>query len=242
MNPNWFGNAKRNLTKGSVAVAVLALVFSADAYLPDTVPPIFVGQASAANANSNGNGKSSNNNGNGGRSAGAPSDSGNASSPGGPASGRGQGGGLLRLLTTGSARPSSAATSPGGVATGAPMQLLPPHVTGAVTDAAIVWPPDPKPIAPVQLLPPHVTGAVTDAAPVGPPDRQPAGPYLQAGADSQAALTANDDVGPTYEDNLAAAATMIEADSSFNATVDAFKALSVIIEAFEEAENQSSDE
>jgi len=242
MKPNCLGNGKRNLTKGSVAAAVLALAFSADAYLPDSVPPIFVGQASAANPNSNGNGNSGNNNGNGGRSADAPSGRGNASARGGPASSRGIGRGLLRLLTTGSARPSSTGTTPAGIATGAPLQLLPPHLTGAVTDTVIVGPPDPKPDAPAQLLLSQATGAATDAAPVGPPDRQPAGQYLPASADSQAAVTANDDVGPTYEDNLAAAATMIEADSSFNATIDAFKALSVIIEAFEEAENQPSDE
>ena len=115
-----------NSVKSSVAVADLAIAFSADAFLPDTMPPIFVGQAFGANANSEGKGRSGEND-DRGRSADAGSRSGDASSSGGPASSQGKGGGLLRLLT-GSARPLSPdSAAPVGVATGAPLQLLPPQ-------------------------------------------------------------------------------------------------------------------
>lgn len=143
------GIKMRNSMKGGVAVAVLAIAFSADAFLPDTVPPIVAGQAFAASVNSNGNG-SSGDNGNGGRSADARSDSGNASSSGGPASSQGKGRGLLRLLAIGGGKPSSAdSTAPTGVATGAPLQLLPSQPDGAATETAFSGPPDPKPVSPV---------------------------------------------------------------------------------------------
>jgi hypothetical protein len=227
MDPNCLVNKKRNLMRGSVAVAVLAIAFSADAYLPDTVPPIFAGQAFAANINSDGNGRSggdngrSGDNGNGGRSADAQSRSRNESARGRPASIRGIGRGLLRLLTTGSAWPSSAGNTPAGVATGPPMQLLPSQANGAATGAALVRLPAPRPVE----------------------------WNLEVGADVQAAVTANDaatsandNVIPTYQDNLNAAVAVIEADSSFDATVDAYKALAAIIAAFEEADKRADEE
>jgi hypothetical protein len=122
------GNKMRGSMKGSVAVAVLAIAFSADAFLQDTMAPVFAGQAFAASANGSGNGKAGEN-GNGGRSADAGS--GGASSGGGSSSGQGNGGGLLRLLATGSAKPSSTGgTAPAAVATGAPVQLLSSHANG----------------------------------------------------------------------------------------------------------------
>lgn len=144
------GNKVLRSMRSSVAVAVLAIAFSGGAFLQDAMPPIFTSQAFAANANSKGNGKSDSNNGNGGRSADAGSGSANESSSGGPASSQGNGGGLLRLLATGSARPSSTdSTAPAGVAAGAPLQLLPSRANGAAPAIALVGPPDPKPVAPV---------------------------------------------------------------------------------------------
>ena len=218
----------RNSIKGSVAVAVLTIAFSADAFLPDTIPLIFAGQAFAANANSNG--KSNNGNGNGGRSADARSGSSNASSSGGPASSQGNGGGLLRLLATGSARPSSTdSTAPAGTAVGAPLQLLPSQATGAAPATALVGPPDPKPVAPVTAYVME-TAAATGQKPGEIHRLLGAGHsyfnsneqaklnasansrikrverYLQANAAAQAALTANGGIspsGPEYADVLA---------------------------------------
>ena len=132
--------------------------------------------------------------------------------------------------------------TPAGVATGAPVQLLPPEANGAATDTALVGLPVPKPVSPVQLLLSQANGAATDTVPVGPPDPESLEHYLEASADAQAAVTANDNVIPTHEDNLSAAVAVIEAGSSFDATVDAYKALAAIIAAFEEAESRPDDE
>jgi hypothetical protein len=196
---------------------MLAIAFSAGVYLPGTAPPIFTGQAFAANANSDGNGRSgddngrsggnngnSGNNGKGGQSSNAPS---HASKDLGLLH-------LLHLLVTGGAKPSSAGTTPAGVATGEPLQLLPPQADGAATGTAVVGLPVPRPVE----------------------------GNLEPGADSQPAPTANDEANPTYEDDLNAAVAVIEADSSFNATVDAYKALAAIIAAFEEAENRAAQD
>ncbi|HSG94496.1 MAG TPA: hypothetical protein VLA28_03185, partial [Afifellaceae bacterium] len=76
----------------------------------------------------------------------------------------------------------------------------------------------------------------------GPPGPQSLEYYLEAGAGFNAAETADQEIVSTYEANLIAAVAAIEANSSFDATVDAYKAIAAIIAAFQEAENQSEDE
>ena len=261
----------RNSVKGSVAVAVLAIAFSADALLPDTMPPVFAGQAFAANANSDGNGRSGEND-DRGRSADAGSRSGDASSSGGPASGQGNGDGLLRLLANGSAAPD-------GVATGAPLQLLPSQAndgTGAPVTAYVM-----ETVGPGQeageihslLGAGHSYFNSNEQAKLHAADEsriKRVERYLQANADLQAALTANDGVIPSdeeYGDALAylGALAVIEDPDSYTeeevaaaqaivdsfdfadaaaaqAIIDAYEAAETTVAAFEEADNQPYDE
>lgn len=200
----------RNSVKGSIAVAALAIAFSADSFLPDTMPPIFAGQALAASAN----GHIKSNNGNGGTSADAGSHSKNAPPRASPASGQGNGGGPLHLLAIGGTKPPSAGSAAtAGIATGAPLELLESQAVGATAATAPVGPPDPKPDAPATAYVME-TAAATGQRP-GDIQRQlvagrsdvnsneqaklsapaifrtkPVERYFQADADLQAALTA----------------------------------------------------
>ena len=238
MDPVCLGISERSLPCGGIAAVVLAIVLSTNVGLPDPLPPVFSGQAWAASPNSNGNGKSGQK-GNGGKSAEAGSGSGKASSGGGPASAKGIGGGLLRLLSAGSARlPLVGRSSRTGVATGPPMQLLPPQASSKPASPGPVGPPDPRPAAPAQLLLSQAAGVTADTTPAVPADPNSLEFYLQAVSDAQPAEAENQKTDPTYETNLLAAVSAIEANSSFDATVDAYRALAAIIAAFQEAENQ----
>ena len=242
--PVFLGIKKRNLTNRIVAFAVIAIALSAHAFLPNSMLPAITSQALAANPNSNGNGNSGNNNGNGGKSSQAGSKSSNGSSGGGPASGKGKGGGLLRLLMNGSARlPFAGSRAPAETVTGPPLQLVPPRLTRPSPSVApAVSPPDPRPVAPVYVLPSKVADTPADAAPATQPGPHSLEYYLQASTASEPDGAEDTGIAPTYETNLVAAVNAIEANSSFDATVDAYKALAAIIAAFQEAENLPENE
>ena len=252
----------RNSINGSIAVAVLAIAFSADAFLPDTMP-VFAGQAFAANANSNGNANGKSNNGDGGRSADARSRSGDASSSGGPASGRGQGGGLRRLLT-GSARPLSTATA--GVATGAPLQLLPPQASGGAGSPVTAY--VKKTVEPGQAPGEihRLLGAGHSYFNSSEQAKLHASPnsrikrverYLDANAAAQTALAENGGVVPLEPDYLIAVAVIadptappeaklaaqviVDAYEAFTAEAFTAEAIAARVALFEEADNRPYD-
>ena len=265
----------RTSIKVRLSVAVIAAASSGYAVLPGATPLNFIGDAYAANANSDGNGSSATNSGNGGQSASAGPASGgspssNASSGGGPASapeqagsppsGQGQGGGLERLLATGIAKPSSDGVSgPSNVATGAPLQLLPPQANGGVGTAnshVPVGPPDPKPGAPASVwahamaeasgLPPgeyhRLLGAghsyfnssdmaKANAADDSRPKRVER--YLQANAVAQTALAAVGGVVPTDAAYAGAQAYLEAANVIANSTVASPADAQAIVAAYE---------
>jgi hypothetical protein len=229
--------------KGSVAIAVLAIAFSAGAFLPDTMPSIFAGQALAASENASGNGNSGENTGNGGRSADAGS--GDTSSSGGPTSGQGNGGGLLRLLATGSAQPSSTGgTAPAAVATGAPVQLLSLHANGGIGSPVTAYV---KEIVATTGQPPGEIHRLLGAGHSYFNSNEQAKAnaaydsrikrverYLQANAAAQAALAANGGVPPTLGEYADAVAYLgaLDVIADLTSTVEEIAAAQAIVDSF----------